>query len=112
MTRDKQPKQHLVDLVLKAVVSDRAPKVSLMTEICERISEGERNDTAVWMIARNGTPQMVLQLDEAGVMEPEHWSTWKERMTPDDAELVLKEDRERWPHEVLEFATVLLVDFR
>lgn len=109
MTRaEKEPKVSLLNLCMAEDLRGGGPSVSGMAVIVERLVSGDRFDGAVDLIASHGTPQMMHTLHEVGLATPEHWRTWKARMTSDDAELVL-ECPDEWPHEVREWATVVAI---
>lgn len=107
-TPEKKSKPSLLNLCLREDLRRGGPSVNGMVAICGRLIDGERFKGAVGLIAGHGTPQMMAALHESGLVEPEHWKTWKARMTKADADLVLAEE-EAWPYEVQEWATVILV---
>lgn len=105
---EKEPKPSLLNLCMAEDLRSGGPSVNGMTVICGRLLDGERFEGAVDLIASHGTPQMMAALYEAGLCETRHWEAWKARLTPHDAKLVIESD-EPWPHEVLEWASVVSV---
>lgn len=110
MNSNKQSKKPLSELVFIERVKGRTPLMSVLLDIVERLTGGEREDSAVQLVSEHGLPSMMGDLEKEGLLKDLHWRTWRDRMTSVDAEMILAMDEAKtWPHEVREWASVIAV---
>lgn len=109
MSPDKQLKgPTLNSLAAIERMKGRDPLMTTLMDFLERLLDGEESESAVRLIAEHGLPAMMLDLQEACLLEQSHWETWKSKMNPVEAEMILA-TRADWPHEVREWAEVVTV---
>lgn len=110
MSADKQSNLPLGKLVQTERMKGRAPLMTTLLNVLDRLEAGERDEDAVNLLAEHGLPAMMLSAMEMGLLQAPHWETWKARMLPVDAEMVLGTlETVNWPSEVREWAAVIAV---